>query len=148
MAQSLSQDLIHIVFSTKNRVPFLGDNIRSRLHAYLATVLRNKKSFVHNVGGTKDHVHILCNLPREISQSDLIGVLKNLSSKWMKEQGCSDFYWQRGYGVFSVSYAHTEKVKSYIEHQMEHHRETSYQEEFLKFLKMTGVQYDERYLWD
>ena len=148
MPQSFSNDLIHIVFSTKCRHPFLTEYYRQRLHAYLGTVLRSKKSFVYNVGGTEDHVHILCNLPRDISQSELIGVLKNLSSKWMKEQGSKDFYWQKGYGVFSVSQSHSDRVKAYIEHQMEHHRVITFQEEFLSFLQKTGLQYDERYIWD
>ena len=148
MSQTFSQTLVHIVFSTKCRHPFINETIRPQLHAYLATVLRSKQSFVYNIGGTSDHVHILCCLPKDLTQIELLKVIKSLSSKWMKEQGFKDFYWQRGYGIFSVSNNHRQRVNSYIEHQVEHHKIMTYQEELLCFLKENELSYDERYIWD
>jgi putative transposase len=102
------------------------------------------------MGGTSDHIHILCSISKNLAPSKIIEEVKTSSSKWMKTQGrqFADFYWQRGYGIFSVSVSNIEEVKKYILKQQEHHRKMSFQEEFRKFLEKHGVDYDERYLWD
>jgi len=105
---------------------------------------------VHVVGGVADHVHLAIDFPRTITVADLLKKLKGTSSVWMKEQGreFSDFAWQTGYGVFSVSASHKQKLIEYISNQEEHHREQSFEQEYRQFLKRYDIQVDEKYLWD
>ncbi len=102
------------------------------------------------IGGHHDHVHILCLLSRKISQAKLVEELKKSSSKWLKSLGheFSDFFWQDGYGIFSINPTQTEAVREYIKNQATHHQAISFQDEFRAFLKKYGVEYDERYVWD
>ena len=150
MPQSLSRILLHIVFSTKNRKPFLDDEIGNRMHAYLATVCRDCDAEAYRVGGVADHVHIACKLPRTITVSKLLEIIKKESSKWIKKQGdgYQDFYWQGGYGAFSVSPNHLDPLIAYVENQAVHHRKETFQDEFRRLLKKYGIDYDERYVWD
>ena len=137
MPQSLSQIWIHIIYSTKNRHPFLEDEkIRKEMHAYLAQVCTNQQAPAAIVGGVEDHVHVLCNLSKNICVKDLVGELKRDSSKWIKKKGngLKNFYWQAGYGAFSVSSSKLPAVMNYIRNQEKHHKKVSFQEEFLKFL--------------
>ncbi len=125
MPQSLARVVLHVVFSTKNRVPFLKDlELRARLHAYVAGVLQEIGCEPILIGGVEDHVHILCNLSRTVTIAGLVEEAKKSSSKWMKEQGPAygDFYWQGGYGAFSVSQSNVEQVRAYVAGQEEHHR--------------------------
>jgi REP element-mobilizing transposase RayT len=151
MSQSLSQIYLHIIFSTKNRAPFLVDKaLRSTVHAYLAGTCRNLESPSLIVGGVEDHVHILCRFSKNLALAQFIRELKRESSKWIKTQGRDlvSFYWQNGYGAFSVSPGHVEDLKRYIANQEEHHRQETFQEEFRRLLEKYGVAYDERYVWD
>jgi putative transposase len=124
MPQSLSKVIVHIIFSTKNREPWLDAAIRSRVHAYLATICRDLGSEVLRVGGVADHVHIITTLPRTYSQSQFIEEIKKPSSKGIKSLDVRDrgFFWQRGYGIFSVSPSQLETVLDYVHKQEEHHR--------------------------
>lgn len=151
MPQSLANVLVHIVFSTKHRFPFLtGTDIRHEMHAYLGGTCNNLGCRVLTVGGVADHVHILCALSRNISIADLVGEIKRGSSKWIKTKGnmLSKFGWQNGYGAFSVSQSDVERVRAYIAGQEEHHRKKNFQNEYRLFLEEYGVDYDERYVWD
>ena len=151
MSQSLSQIYLHIVFSTKERRPFLQDKtVRERIHVYLKGICDNQNCQSLKVGGVEDHVHIACRLAKTMDVSTLIKELKQRSSIWVKEQfpALSSFYWQNGYGAFSVSPSHLPGLKLYIENQQEHHRSESYQDEFRRLLKIYDVEYDERYVWD
>jgi len=149
MPQSLSKVLVHLIFSTKRREPFIQPEIRPRLHAYLVGILDNLKSPSLQTGGVADHVHVLCVLGRTISQADLLEEVKKSSSKWMKaEGGVPGFSWQAGYGAFSVGESQSDTVIRYIQKQEEHHRKVTFQEEFRKFLEKYNVAYDERYVWD
>jgi REP element-mobilizing transposase RayT len=151
MPQSLSKIYLHIVFSTKHRRPFLHDeDLRDRLHAYLAGICRNLDSPSIQVGGVEDHVHILCYLGRTITVADLLRELKRDSSKWLKDQSADlgEFHWQDGYGAFSVSPSHVPQLTEYIRNQQEHHRTESYQDELLRLLQKYGIEYDEQYIWD
>ena len=141
--------LTHLIFSTKNWEPLLvGNDLRQRTHAYLAAVLKDTQCPALIVGGTADHVHVLCQLAKTQSISNIVEHLKASSSKWLKTQGSRTFSWQRGYGAFSVSQSHGESVTSYIEKQEEHHRRISFEEEFRAILKRYRVAFDERYVWD
>ncbi len=150
MAQSLSKVVVHFVFSTKDRFPFLkGKSIRSGMHAYLGRIFKEYDSVAIEVGGTADHVHILCFLGRNVSMSELACKAKANSSAWVKRLGgmMAKFEWQGGYGAFSVHVSQIDRVREYIRGQEEHHRVRTFQEEYLCMLQEYGVEYDERYLW-
>jgi len=151
MPQSLSQVWLHIIFSTKNRKMLLMDSdVREGVHAYLAGICSQLKSPALNIGGVADHVHILCNQSKHIAVKDLVQNLKQGSSKWVKQQwpNLGHFYWQSGYGVFSVSSSQVGRVHKYIENQEQHHRGLGFKDEFRVFLERYQVSYDERYVFD
>jgi len=150
MPQSLSRVIVHIIFSTKDREPWLGLDVRPRVHAYLATICRDLGAEVVRVGGIADHVHIVTTLPRTVSQAQLIEQIKKVSSKWIKKLDARyrGFFWQRGYGTFSVSPSQLEAVMQYIDTQHEHHGTRTFQEEYRELLHKHGLDFDERYVWD
>ncbi len=151
MSQSLSRLLIHIIFSTKGRFRFFTDSeIQKRMHAYLAGVFNEQDSPAVEVGGSEDHVHVLCVLSRKHAISDVIKNAKANSSSWAKSLGgrCTKFSWQSGYGAFSISESQVEILRKYIQTQAEHHRRKSFQEEYLEFLREYRIPYDERYIWE
>jgi len=147
--QSLANVLIHLIFSTKDREPFLvQEDLRRRTHAYLAEVLRNLECPTLIVGGVTDHVHAFFRFSRTQSIASVLEHLKKSSSKWIKTQGIAGFGWQRGYGAFSVSESNAAAIVAYIENQEEHHRKMTFEDEFRLILKRHRVQFDERYVWD
>ena len=151
MPQSLARVVLHVVFSTKNREPFLkDDDVRNRLHAYMAGVLQRIGCEPILIGGVEDHVHVLCNLSRTVTIAQLVEEAKKSPSKWVKEQGPQyrEFFWQTGYGSFSVSQSNVEQVRAYVATQEEHHRKVSFQDEFRALCRKHGVEIDERYAWD
>ncbi len=151
MAQSLANLLIHLVFSTKERRPLLGNpDHRTAMHRYLAAVSGQLACPIICVGGAADHVHCLARQARTISVADWVKELKRVSSQWAKTQDASlrEFQWQGGYGAFSVSQSLSSKVQEYIAGQEEHHRGIDFQTELRRLLDAHGVQYDERYVWD
>ncbi len=150
MPQSLAQIYTHLVFSTKNRVPFLTDKaLREEMHAYLGGACKHLESPPLKVGGTENHVHLLCRLSRKYALAELLRKLKQNSSKWIKgkDPSLSDFYWQDGYGAFSVSPAHVPALREYIANQEEHHKKETFEDEFRRLLKKYGIEYDEKYVW-
>jgi len=151
MAQSLACIYVHIVFSTKNRAPFLkNDDIRTQMHAYLSSVCKAYDSVSLITGGTEDHVHILCSVSKNFPISKIIGEIKRNSSKWIKKKGAeySEFQWQNGYGAFSVSSSNLESVRRYIIDQKHHHKKYTFKEELIRLLKKHGVEFNEKYLWE
>jgi REP element-mobilizing transposase RayT len=150
MPQSLTKLYAHLIFSTKNRQPFLDDEVRPGVHAYLATVIRSLDSPWVVVGGVADHVHILFDLGKLRAPVEFVEQSKRESSKFVKTLGARyhDFYWQRGYGMFSVSPTLRDEAEEYVRNQEEHHRTRSFQEEFRAFLNRYGIAYHEQYVWD
>jgi putative transposase len=150
LPQSLSKILLHIVYSTKNRQRWIPKTVQSHLHAYLAGACRATGSEAYRIGGTEDHVHIACSLPRTLSVSKLLEEIKKSSSVWMKQQDdvSREFAWQAGYGAFSVGHSQLPTLIRYIDNQKEHHRTCTFKEELLDLLQRYGVNYDEHYLWD
>jgi putative transposase len=151
MPQSLAKVLIHMVWSTKHCTPFLKDKeVRRELYAYMATVLQTMDSPAPIINGVDDHVHILWLMSRKFTLAQLFEGVKADSSKWIKTKGAEyrEFYWQSGYGVFSVSESNCPEVKKYIADQEEHHQKISYQDEFRWLCQKHGIEIDERYLWD
>jgi len=150
MPKSLSQVYVHIIFSTKNRFPFIDDSVKQELWSYIGGICKLLECTPLHIGGYNDHIHVCCLLSKKITQIKLLEIIKKESSKWIKTKGkqYSNFYWQRGYGIFSVTPSEIEKVIKYIKKQHEHHRNNTFQEELLELLKKYNTDYDERYLWD
>jgi len=150
MPQSLSSILIHLIFSTKNREPFLSPEIDAELYPYIASIFKAMKSPALIIDGASDHLHTLLSLSRVVTVADLVEEVKTESSKWIKTKGREfrNFYWQNGYGAFSISQSQVPTVKRYIRRQKEHHRRITFQDEYRKFLAAYEVDYDERYVWD
>jgi len=150
MPQSLASILVHVIFSTKNRVPLILPDIERELYPYLASICRAHGCPAHAVGGTENHVHIACSLGRTVSVSDLIQDVKRSSSKWIKTKGAryDSFAWQNGYGAFSIGQSQLGALKGYIDGQKEHHRVKTFEEEFREFLTRYQIEYDDRYVWD
>jgi putative transposase len=152
MPQSLSKVLVHLVYSTKNRHPWLNDaNLRQELYAYKAAILRdNVDSPALAINGIANHVHNLLLLSRKFALKDIVEEAKTETTKWLKKQGPSytDFHWQAGYGAFSVSQSNVGKVKQYFANQEAHHARTSYQDEYRTLCRRHGIELDERYAWE
>jgi REP element-mobilizing transposase RayT len=150
MPQSFTCLHYHIVFSTKDRRPLIGDDIRERLHGYIGGILVENKSRLIAAGGMPDHIHLLASISKELPIADAMRVVKTNSSKWVHETfpEYRSFAWQAGYGAFSVSYSNLDSVKKYIANQEEHHRKVGFKEEFIALLKRHDLEFDERYLWD
>lgn len=150
MPQSLAAIYVHLIFSTKNRQPLIRPEIEEGLYTYQTGILRNLDSPLICVNGTVDHMHILFRLGRKISIAEVVEELKKSSSKWMKTKGPEyrDFYWQSGYGAFSIGKSGIQEVRRYIANQKEHPRTKTFQEEFRAFLAKYEIEYDEHYVWD
>ena len=153
MPQSLNKVILHMVFSTKDRRPFIDTEIRPRLHAYMAEILRDiepPQSQAYRAGGVSDHVHIAATLPRTVTIAKLFEMVKKESSIWIKKQGSQyrEFYWQNGYGNFSLGPSQLDQLIRYIDNQEQHHKAVSFQDEFRKLLGKYKIDYDERYVWD
>ncbi|PSL03939.1 IS200/IS605 family transposase [Cecembia rubra] len=150
MGQSLVKNYLHVVFSTKHRQPLILPEVEDVLFRYLGGVCRNLESPSLVVGGYMDHIHILCLLSKKITLVKFVEQLKTESSKWMKTQSpeLRNFYWQDGYGAFSVNPAQVDVVTRYILNQKEHHQKKDFKKEYRAFLRKYKVEYDERYVWD
>jgi REP element-mobilizing transposase RayT len=150
MSQSLVKNLIHLVYSTKHRQSRIPKNHHDGLLAYQAGIFQEWESPALVIGGTEDHVHALFALSKNHALKTIIEEVKKGSSKWMKVDGPKDpdFYWQAGYGAFSVSQSNADAVRAYVENQEEHHRKMTFQDEFRELLRRHGIAFDERYVWD
>ncbi len=151
MPQSLSAVYIHLVFSTKDRRPFLQDeSIREKLHAQLGGISKALGCPPLLVGGVEDHVHLLCRFGRTITQADWVKEVKRVSNGWLKAQSpeYADFEWQGGYADFSVSPSDLDDVEAYIANQKAHHEKLTFQEELRRLLLQHEISFDERYVWD
>lgn len=149
MAQSHTNLLYHIVFSTKNREPFITKDVQPRLYEYIGGIVRGLGGVSLEIGGVEDHVHLLAKLRADKAVSDVLRDLKANSSGWMRKVFAEqrDFSWQNGYGAFTVSASQVERVRTYIANQERHHKERSFREEFIELLKANQIEFDERYLF-
>jgi putative transposase len=166
MAQSLAKILLHVVFSTKERRPFLKDRLlREEVNRYLGGILTNLDCQPLIIGAVEDHVHLLFTQSRTATVADVVKELKRGSTVWLKTklpanetigdrvgrwkgEPLTDFAWQSGYGVFSIGQSQIENVRAYIARQEEHHRKISFQEEFRRLLQRYEIGFDERYVWE
>jgi putative transposase len=145
MPQSHFALYAHIIFSTRYRQALITPEIRSRLHAYLAGILRNQGCHSARVGGPADYIHICCQQPKLVAPADLIEIVKKDSSRWMKTHGgiWANFFWQTGYGAFSVNPEQEPTLLTYIDRQEEHHRQETFLEEVQRILAALGYDYHE-----
>jgi len=151
MPQSLANILVHTIFSTKDRYPFLRDKaLREELHRYLGGILTGLDCQPVIVGGVADHVHLLSGLSRTCEPAAMVKELKRGSSLWLKTKDpeMKDFAWQSGYGMFSIGFSQIEVTRKYIEGQEAHHRTVSFQDELREFLRRYEIKFDEQYVWD
>ena len=150
MPQSLTQVYLHIIFSTKNRIPVILPHMENDLYYCIEHQCHRMGCPVIQVGGYLDHVHILCRLSKHTTVPKLLEVIKGTSSKWIKTKHTDQdqFYWQDGYAAFSVSPRNVDAVAAYIRQQPIHHASISFKEEYLDLLKKSKIQFDPRYIWD
>jgi putative transposase len=139
----------HAVFATKYRRPTIKEDIQERLYEYIGGILRGKKGHLIEIGGVEDHVHVLAGLSPTMAVSDVIRDVKAASSKWVKEERETEaFEWQKGFGVFSVSYDRVEAIRKYIRNQREHHKTKTFHEEYIDFLERHGIEFQLEYLFE
>jgi REP element-mobilizing transposase RayT len=150
MGQSLAQVYLHLIFSTKNRYPFIDSTIEQELFAYIGGIIKQQKGVSFSINGTLNHIHILCSAPRTVSLSDFMKEIKGSSSRWIKTKGnrYQKFAWQDGYAIFSVSSSQKQIVGEYISNQKIHHKKMSFENELIAFLEKYNIKYDETYLWE
>jgi REP element-mobilizing transposase RayT len=150
MPQSLTKIYIHCVFGTKNRANLIRKEDFNKVYKYIAGIINSLNGHAIEIGGTTNHIHILATLPKTLSTSKFINQIKSSSSKWIKtiDPHYTSFKWQNGYGAFSVSSSKIQPVQAYIQNQEAHHKQITYQEEVVSFLKQYKIEYNEEYLWD
>jgi REP element-mobilizing transposase RayT len=150
MAHTYSDLLVHIVFSTKDRVPSLNSELKPRLFPYMGGIVRELGAKALLINGPADHVHLLVLLPTKMSVAELVGKIKANSSGWIHREFPNPhaFAWQTGYAAFSVSHSQKQAVLDYIANQEEHHRKMSFKEELIALLKKHEIEYDERYVFE
>ena len=150
MANTYTNLLCHIVFSTKNRKPLIREDDKETLYAYIGGIVRGERGAQLEIGGMPDHLHILASFKADTAVATMMRRIKANSSGWMnrRPEARSRFGWQNGYAAFSVSESQVEKVRQYIRNQPEHHGRKTFQEEFVELLRKHKVDFNEKYLWD
>ena len=148
MTHTYSNVLFHLVWSTKNREPFVNADFKRPLYSYINGIVENKKCKLHIINGMPDHVHLLVSIPLTMTIPELVQQIKVSSNRWIKQQSphFQKFSWQEGLGAFTVGYSNFDSVKNYIANQEEHHRSKSFDEEYLDLLKKLKITYDNRFV--
>lgn len=150
MPGTYSQVLLHVVFSTKKRTPWIATEVAERLYPYIGGIIRAEKCVLYDIGGVADHIHMYLRWRPDGSISDLMRTVKSRSSKWVHDTfpALREFAWQEGYSVFSVSKSQEAAVKRYIAGQAQHHKKLHFQSELLRILRSHGFEFDEKYVFD
>ena len=150
MPGTYTQILLHVIFSTKHRHPWIQPDIADRLYDYMGGIIRKERGTLYEIGGVEDHVHLYLRWRPDETISNLMRNVKAGSSLWVHQTfpALGDFAWQEGYGAFSVSKSQEEAVRNYIRDQREHHKTEDFKSELLRFLRLHGVEFDERYVFD
>jgi REP element-mobilizing transposase RayT len=148
MSDSYTNLIYHIVFSTKDRRPLITPDYEVRLYDYIGGTIRRAGGISLELNGTEDHVHLLAKLRPDRALAEVLRDLKANATGWMHNvfPSLKNFSWQRGYGAFTVSQSNVEEVRQYIARQKEHHQKVSFRDEFIQFLEVNGIEYDERYV--
>ena len=142
--------LVHFVWSTSGREPWISPTWEGELYKFIGGILRNKKAKLLEAGGTSDHIHLYASLPSTVSLAEMVNVIKSNSSRWIHEEvpRRGGFAWQEGYGAFSVSKSSEPDVRRYIQRQKEHHRRRDFKTEFMELLDRHEIEYDKRFIWN
>ena len=150
MPGTYSQLLLHIVFSTKQRKPWITHDVAERLYPYIGGIIRAEKVVLYDIGSIEDHVHLYIRWRTDSSISNLMRTVKARSSKWVHDTfpKLADFAWQEGYSVFSVSKSQEGAVKHYIANQAEHHKKQNFKSELFRLLRAHGIDFNEQYVFD
>jgi REP element-mobilizing transposase RayT len=150
MSGTYTQILLHVVFSTKHREPWITTDIAERLYGYMGGIVRAEKGVLYDIGGIEDHVHLYLRWRPDATVSDLMRTVKSRSSRWVHETfpALNAFAWQEGYSAFSVSPSQEPAVKKYIANQAQHHAGEDFKSELLRLLRAHGVEFDERYVFE
>jgi len=150
MPHTYTSQLLHCVFSTKERRPLISPELQSSLWPYIGGIARKNRMKALSIGGTEDHIHMLLSLPSTMSIAKAIQLIKGGSSKWIHDTYPKHyaFAWQEGYGAFSIGISDLKRTITYIETQQEHHRRRDFKQEFLSFLKKHEIEYDEQHIWN
>ena len=150
MSGTYSQLLLHVVFSTKHREPWITPDVAERLYAYIGGIVRAEKGILFEIGGIDDHVHLYLRWRPDATISDLMRTVKSRSSKWVHENfpALAAFAWQEGYSAFTVSKSQEEAVKKYIAGQAEHHKQYDFKSEVLRMLRAHGIEFEEKYVFE
>ncbi len=150
MSGTYSQLLLHVVFSTKSRTPWIAADVAERLYPYIGGIVRAEKGVLYDIGGVEDHAHMYLRWRPDGSVSDLMRTVKARSSKWIHDEfpALREFAWQEGYSVFSVSKSQEDAVKRYIAGQAEHHKKEDFKSELLRILRAHGIDFDEKYVFE
>jgi len=150
MPGTYSQLLLHVVYSTKKRTPWIATEVAERLYPYIGGIIRAEKGVLYDIGGVEDHIHMYLRWRTDGSVSDLMRTVKARSSKWVHHTfpTLREFAWQEGYSVFSVSKSQEGAVKKYIAGQAEHHKKRDFKSELLRILRAHGIDFDEKYVFD
>ena len=150
MGQSLVKNYVHLVFSTKQREPWICPPYDEELYSYIGGICKNMECYPVVIGGYTDHIHILCSLSRKVALMKLVCEIKARSSKWIKTKDASlrFFWWQNGYGAFSVNPVNMDRLVDYISGQYEHHCKKGFQREYRSLLIKHKVKFEEAYVWD
>ena len=146
MSHTYAQNVIHVVFGTKDRHKAIPQALQPRMWAYVAGICQKLGILVHAVGGMEDHIHLLIQVPPSLAVSKAVLAIKSNSSRWANEEGCK-FAWQQGYGAFSVSSSMVPAVVRYIQNQSAHHKKMSFDVEFLALLKKHRVEFDPKFVF-
>ena len=150
MANTYTSLHYHVIFSTKDREPLIRQDAEQRIWSYLGGIARENQIKPLLIGGIENHVHLLLGVPAILALSKAVQLIKGGSSKWIRETllKMASFGWQDGYAAFTVSKSLVPDVESYIRTQREHHRQSSFEDEYRTFLDRHEIQYDERYIFD
>jgi putative transposase len=150
MASTLTKILLHVTFSTKNRLPLIPETVEADLYAYIGGICRRMESPLLAIGGVPDHVHMMVSLSKTVALSHLMLEVKRDSSKWIKEKDAAlrAFGWQDGYFGFSIGESGVDALRAYIANQKEHHKTVDFKDEVRAFLRKYDIEWDERYIWD
>jgi REP element-mobilizing transposase RayT len=140
----------HVIFGTRYRKPVVHDDFRERLYEYIGGVIRGINGSLIMIGGIEDHIHLLANWPPTLAVANVIRDVKANSSRWLNDlaEFVGKFEWQKGYAAFTVSYSQIEMVRTYIMGQKEHHRKTTFEEEYMEFLRRHDIKFEHRYLFE
>jgi len=150
MPGTFSQIYIQVVFAVKGRENLISNNWKTDLHKYISAIIKGKEQKPIIVNGMPDHIHAFIGLRPAMAIADIVRDIKNNSSNFINENKFvkGKFSWQQGYGAFSYSHSHIDKVYNYILNQEAHHKKKTFKEEYLELLKKFEIPHEEKYLFE